>query len=82
MIKFKRAITVCVDKKHNIEVHRVIDHQIKTIGEHYIYLNDGKVYIGFETKSTITEVAKTLKEKLKADTTIVGGTVFVKGLSL
>lgn len=79
MLKFKKAMTVCVDKKYNIDVQHVIDHDMHTIGEHYVYLNDDKVYIGFETKSTIAEVAKTLKEKLyKVDLTIVGGTVFVK----
>lgn len=79
MLKFKKAMTVCVDKKYNIDVQRVIDHDIRTIGEQYVYLKDDKVYVGFETKSTAAEVAKTLKEKLyKVDSTIVGGTIFVK----
>ncbi len=79
MIKFKKAMTVCVDKKHNIDVQRIISRDVHVIGELYIYLNDGKVYVGFETKSTIAEVAKTLKEKLcKVDLTIVGCTIFVK----
>lgn len=79
MLKFKKAMTVCVDKKYNIDVQRVIDQDVRAIGELYVYLKDDKVYVGFETKSTIAEVAKTLKEKLhKVDLTIVGGTVFVK----
>lgn len=79
-LKLKQAITVCVDKKYNIEVQRVIDHQIKTEEQH-IYLKDDKVYVGFKTKSTPEQVAKKIKEILNTNTTIVGGMVFVEGLS-
>ena len=78
MLKFKKAITVQVEKKYNIDVQRVINKQVETIGEHYIHLYEDNVYVGFVTKSTIEEVAKTLKKALNVDTTIVGGLVIVK----
>lgn len=79
MLNNKNAMTVCVDVKHNLDVHAIIDNDIKTIGVHEVYLDGNTVYIGFETKFTITNVAKILKEKLnKSKVKIVGGTIFVR----
>ena len=78
MINFRKAITVCVDKDYNLDVHCAIDRHIDTTGTHHVYLDGDKVYIGFETKSTVGEVANILKKALyKVDTKIVGGLVIV-----
>lgn len=79
MFNFRKAITVCVDKEFNLDVHCVIDKHVDTTGTHHVYLDGDTVYIGFETNSTVSEVANILKKALyKVDTKIVGGLVIVK----
>lgn len=79
MLNNKNAMTVCVDVEHNLDIQRVIIEHVKTIGCVDVYMDGDKVYVGFETKSTVTDVAKVLKNKLnKSEVKIVGGTLFVK----
>lgn len=79
MINFRKAITVRVDKNRNLDVHSAIDKYVDTIGTHHVYLDGNDVYIGFETKSTVEEVANILEKTLyKIETRIIGGLVIVK----
>ena len=79
MINFMKAITVRVEKGYNLDVHTVIDKYVDTKGTHHVYLDGDDVYIGFETKTDIHEVANIIKKTLyKVDTKIIGGLVIVK----
>lgn len=78
MILFEKAMTICTDKEYAIDIQTFIDQHIKTVGVHHIYVADDKVYAGFNTKLSVTDVAKIVLKKLyKSETNIVGGTIFV-----
>lgn len=74
---FKRDITVCVDVKYSLDIHKVIDNYVKTIGMHHVYLNDNKVFIGIETHLSVNEVKNILNEKVRCKSTVVGGCIFL-----
>lgn len=77
MFKRRKAMTVCVDKEHYLDVDKVIS--TINMGLTYVYWTDEKVYCGFETKLTMGEVAKLIKQKLyKTEAEVVGGVIFVK----
>ena len=79
MINFMKAIAICVAKEHNLDVHNVIEKYVDTKGTHHVYSDEHNVYIGFETKTTIEEIANILKRTLyRVDTKIIGGLVIVK----
>lgn len=73
----KRSITVSVNVDQSLKVHKIIDNYVKTVGIHHVYLDDDKVFIGFDTHLTITEVEKILNEKVRCKSTVVGGCIFL-----
>lgn len=79
MLGFKKNITVCVEKEYNLDIQELISTYVNTIGTQSIYMSDNKVYIGFETRYSTEKVSKIINEKLyKANTNIIGGTIFVE----
>lgn len=77
MFKRRKAMTVCVDEKYHFDVDELIS-KINMGWTHVCYAN-GKAYLGFETKLTMGEVAKLIKQKLyKTEAEVVGGVIFVK----
>lgn len=74
---FKRDITICVDVKYSLDIHKIIDNYVKTVGVHHVYLDGDKVFIGIETHLNAKEVEKILSEKVRCKTTVVGGCIFL-----
>lgn len=78
MFKMSNAITICVDKEYWEDVRECIKY-VKTVGVQQVHARNNNIYVGFNTKLPIGEVAKILKEKLyKVQTIIIGGTIFVE----
>lgn len=77
MLSLKTAMTICVNKEYSLEIHRIVDNYVKTVGAHHVYLDNDKVFIGIETYLSISDVEKILNEKVRVKTTIVGGCIFL-----
>lgn len=77
MLKRRKAMTVCADEKHYLDVDEIVS--TINMGLTHVYYANEKVYLGFETKLTMGEVAKLIKQKLyKTEAEVVGGVIFVK----
>ena len=81
--KTTQDIAVCINKKYNIEIQRIIDRNVKVVaGFTMIYSRGDDVYVTFKTKMNANQISELIKDKLdNSDTTIVGNLVFVKELA-
>lgn len=78
MIRFKRAVTICIPKKKSNFLRKLISSKMKPLNPIHICNNWTTEYMGFQTRYTLNEISNILRSNIPySDTIIVGGLIIV-----
>lgn len=78
MIRFKRAVTICIPKKKSNFLRKLISSKMKPLNPIHICNNGTTEYMGFQTRYTLNEISSILRSNIPySDTIVVGGLIIV-----